>query len=123
MSLATVGRGFGGAASEFHGFIKVAIGVVDGGHPGEGFGVLRVAIEARLGDAGELAEVSLLEEGFAVSREGEGRGEKGEQENGAESERKHRTRHHVKNLSMHHLSNGARHSTQNITSRGVSDGA
>jgi hypothetical protein len=34
--------------------------------------VLGVALEALLGNPGELAEMSLLEEGFTVCRKGEG---------------------------------------------------
>ena len=72
MNLAAVGRGFGGTAPEIDGAIEFSIGIVDGGHPGEGFGVMGVAIETLLGEVLELAEVFLLEEGFAIGGKGEG---------------------------------------------------
>lgn len=72
MDFAAIGRSFDGAASVFNGAFKISISIVDGRHPGERLGVLRIALETLLGDGGELAEVSLLEEGFAIGCGGEG---------------------------------------------------
>jgi len=72
MGFAAIGGSFGGAASEVDGAFEISIGIVNGRHPGERLGVLRIALETLLGEGRELAEVSLLEEGFAIGSRCEG---------------------------------------------------
>ena len=89
---AAAGGGLGGAAGEIDGAVEVSEGVIDAGEPEERFGVVGVVLEALLGDAVELAVVSLLEQGFAVGGKGEGGGEENKQQHRTETEgKRHRT--------------------------------
>ena len=86
------GAGFGGAAGEIDGAVEVSEGVVDAGEPEQGFGVVGVVLQPLLGDAGELAVVSLLEQRFAVGGKGEGGGKENKQQHRAETKGwRHRT--------------------------------
>ncbi len=92
MELAAIGRSFSGAAGKIDGAVEVSIGIVDGGHPGERFGIIGVALDSLLGDAMELAEMSLFEQGFTIGAKGQGGSKKDKKKSRAESEgRRHQT--------------------------------
>ena len=88
MIFAAVGGGFGGAATEIDGAVEVSEGIVDGGDPGRGLRRHAGCDGDAPGQGRELAEVSLLEEGFAVGGKGEGGGERANKNAVARNERK-----------------------------------